>query len=133
MARARSSGASRHRLVLRVHGQTPSDDFGRLFEGASLPVDGHDQHHEPVPEVPSVTEHLVGDLARPRAIDEDAAGRNAIGHARPRAIEPEDIAVFCHELSCRDRPGQPCGVPSELPVLTMYRHEVRGLTSDRTS
>ena len=101
---------------------------GRLLERAGLRADRDDRHDQPVAgQVAAVPQHFVADLAAPRAVDEDPARRHLARQPPALVVEPDHVAVFGEQdLRCRRAtPGSAIrGVPGELAVLAVYRHEV---------
>src|SRR5262245_57272497 len=115
---------AQQRLRPRVEPEAPRDDVG-LLDGARLPGDRHDGHHEPVArEMAAIAEDLVADLAAPRSVDQNPARRHLVGDAGAFAVDTDDVAVLgqYHLRARRDGLRDP-GVARELAVLPMYRHE----------
>src|SRR4029079_17937181 len=76
-------------------------------------------------QVTAVAEDLIANLTAARSIDQDPPGRHLVGNPPSVVIEANHIAVFRQQDLRRSRnSGRHPGVPGELPVLSMYRHEM---------
>ena len=92
-----------------LHDEAARDDVGHAFERAGLLVDRDDRHDQAVlGQVPAIAQHLVADLAGPRAVDQDAADRRLAGDAGRRASSNcSDVAVLGQQhLGPRLAPGE---------------------------
>src|SRR5262249_3523853 len=72
-----------------------------------------------------IAKHLVPNLAAARSINQNPAGRHLIGNPRSLIVEPDHVAVFGEQDLRRPRHAR-CDprVAGELPVLSVYRHEM---------
>src|SRR5262245_49970779 len=114
------------------HDEPARDDVGHAFERPRLLVDRDDWNDQAVfSEMSAIAENFVADLAGARAVDQHASHRRFAGNARAFVIELNDIAILREKNSgprfapCKYAAGH-AGVPGELTVLAMYRHEVAG-------
>ena len=127
MVAASSAGISFSSPSVRASSTNPRVITSGVSSSApGLLADRDDRHDQPVArEVPPVAQDLVADLAAAGPVDQDPAGRHLSGDPPPLVVEPQQVAVFGQQdAGGPGHPGGDPGVPRELPVLSMYRHEV---------
>ena len=94
---------------------------------AGLLVDDKNQDDDTVAgQATPFAEHRVDDFAGAGAIDQDPARGNRLASPRARGIETETVAIFQHEHRCAATGDslRDARVTHQIPVLTVYRHEV---------